>query len=63
MNHALIYDICLFVERFDAHAFANGLVHNKLPLTGRFSQKFQQLVGGFLVKIFGEAQPVPAGFE
>ena len=51
------------MEHINAHAFAKGLVHNKLALTRRFSQEFQKFICGFLVKIFSKAQPVPAVLE
>ena len=51
------------IDLFDGSAFAQSLVHDKMPLAGGGDQHFQQLFFGFLVEVLGPAQAAPAGFQ
>ena len=51
------------MELINSGPFAQGFIHDKLPLAGRFCQESHQLIEGQVMKIFGKAQAVTADFQ
>ena len=52
-----------FMDFLYGSSFSQGLVDDKITLTGWGNQQLQQLFFGFFIKIFGMSQTVPSGFQ